>query len=234
MPVVGDEFVVSTPAEWRAVSSATRFEIIEFMRMLPACSLAELGQAMARPADGLYHHMRQLVRAGLVLRTVHRNAAGRSEAIYELRRRAFRFDVDPVSGRNSRVLAALVDTLTRLADKSVRRALDARLPVGSGDTKQIWARSETSWLADADLAELNAHFRAIDAIFDHGRAQRRGRLFFTSFFLCPAVRPDRTRPRPEGTRLRPESKRVRHERARVQSKQKHKRKGAKAWIVPTA
>lgn len=218
MPVVGDEFVVSTAIEWSAISSPVRFEIMEFMRMVAPCSLSELGAAMARPADGLYHHFRVLHKAGLLIRCEDRMVKGRPEAVFDLPKRVWRFDVDPPSGRNIRHVKKLTSALARMTNRSLVRAIDARLPLGQGDSKQIWARAETGWLDEAAQAEVNKHLVAIEEIFDRGRQASKGRLFCLSFFMTPVVRQSRKSSAKTGSR--PVSK--------------AKSRAGKPWSVPTA
>lgn len=247
MPLQGDEYVISTAAEWAAVSSPVRFEILEFMRMLTPCSLAELGQAMARPSDGLYHHVKVMLKAGIVVPAGDRElrgasspgsarrgrgggvggevavggggrrAGGRREALFALASTRFRFDIDPATGRNIRAVKKLIAGLCRLSHRAISHAFDAGLPLGVGPGKQIWARSETAWLDDAALAEVNAHILAIDAVFERGRRVRSGKLFQISYYMNPVVR------QPRRSAVRASDSAVRR-----------KSKGTRPWIVPTA
>jgi len=198
MPVVGKEFVVSTRVEWAAVTSPVRFEVVEFLRMISPCSIAELGQAMARQADGLYHHVRVLVKSGLVVRAEDRVVRGRTEAVFDLAARRFRFDIGESPGdgkppRNAKLAKSLVASLGRMSVRSVGKALEVGLEVGDGPAKQIWGRVETAWLDAEALAEVNGHIRAIDEVFERGRKIRRGRLFTVGVFLGPVVRQTRRR-----------------------------------------
>lgn len=219
MPVQGDEFLISTKPEWAAVTSPVRFEVIEFLRMVAPCSIAELGEAMARPADGLYHHLRVLVKVGLVVRGKDRRVRGRREAMFDLAARKFRFDVgEPVgagkSPRNAKLARRLMASLGRMSVRAVGRALEMGIEVGQGKSKQIWGRVEAAWLDGAALAEVNAHIEAIDAVFERGREIRRGRLFTVGVFLSPVVRQERRRVAAAESGL--------------------KVKGAKSWVVPEA
>ncbi|MFM8697874.1 MAG: winged helix-turn-helix domain-containing protein, partial [Phycisphaerales bacterium] len=44
-----------------------RFELVEVMRDIAPCSVGELADAVDRPADSIYPHLRQLVRIGVVV-----------------------------------------------------------------------------------------------------------------------------------------------------------------------
>jgi DNA-binding transcriptional ArsR family regulator len=216
MPVVGHEFVIVSRAEWQALISPVRFEVMEFLRMLAPCSIAELGAAMARPADGLYHHLRVLQRIGIVRRVDDRIVRGRREAVFDLTARRFRFDVGEPAGpgkspRNARLAAKLMAALGRMSVRNVNRAIEVGVAVGSGNSKQIWGRVEAAWLDDEALAEVNHHLEALDAAFERGRQVRRGRLFSLGLFLAPVARQPRRSSRSAG----PASP-----------------TGAKTWIIP--
>src|SRR5262245_47733719 len=50
-----------------ALASPVRQEIIDTLEALGGATIAELAGALGRPADGLYYHVRRLVRAGLLV-----------------------------------------------------------------------------------------------------------------------------------------------------------------------
>lgn len=94
--------LISTPAQWKAISSPARFEMIEFMRAVAPCSLAELGERMDRPADSLYHHIRRLQKAGIVELIEKRKVGRRVESVYDLVANDLKFDFDLTSGKNAK------------------------------------------------------------------------------------------------------------------------------------
>ncbi len=246
MPLLDDEYLISTRAEWAAISSPVRFQMIEFMRMVAPCSLAELGRAMGRPADGLYHHARLLSRAGLIVRAVPVDASAdpRAEAVYRLPATKIRFDANPAAGRSAAPIRKMMAGLCRMTDRGLAHVIDAGIPVGDGSAKQVWARAETAWLTEAALAEVNEHFAAIDAIFERGRRVRAGRLFQCSLFLYPVVRAARksdaarTSDAPRNVAaprngVAPRSGAAPRKRNAAKPKSSSK-KGARTWSIPQA
>lgn len=229
VPVIGSEFVVSGPAEWSAVSSPVRFELVEYLRMVAPCSIAELGAAMARPADSLYHHIRVLERVGIVVRAKDRVVRGRREAVFDLSARRFRFEspgdrgaVGPARMKQVQLVKRLIASLGRMTVRSIGRALEAGVEVGEGSGKQVWARVETAWLDEASLAEVNRLLGEIDRVFERGRQVREGRLFSVGLFLGPVARSVRGETKKSAAAGGPR---------RAAGKGA---KGGRTWVIPSA
>src|SRR5687768_8664088 len=59
---------ISDPAQIRLLSSPVRQEIVDTLSAFGGeASVAALAEQLGRPADGLYYHLRALVRGALVL-----------------------------------------------------------------------------------------------------------------------------------------------------------------------
>lgn len=180
--------LISTPAQWAAVASPVRLEILEFMRAIGPASVAELARSTDRPADGLYHHVRTLLRAGL-LRQVGLQRTGRqSEAVYDLAAQTLRFDFDPVTGRNMDRYRKVARTVLRMTERLVGSALHRAGLRLDGPSKDLWCRIEAGWVSPADLAQLNHHLTAVNEILERGRTVREGRLVYWTCVLVPALR----------------------------------------------
>lgn len=194
----GQPFLIATPKQWAAATSPARFEIIEFMASLGPCTVAELAFQLDRPADGLYHHLAKLARAGLVVRQGFRQSGPRPEAVYTVVSVNIRPDFDPVTGKNAGPFRKLCASILRMTNRQINAAIDTRGPLWEPDhaktpahqraAKRLWARSETAWLSDADLAQINQHLFAVQEIVSRSRTKRRGRLFTLTTFLFPLVR----------------------------------------------
>lgn len=180
--------LISTPAQWAAVASPVRLEILEFMRAIGPASVAELARSTDRPADGLYHHLRTLLRAG-ILRQVGVQRAGRqSEAVYDVAAERMLFDFDPLTGRNMDRYRKVARTVLRMTERFVSSALDRAGLRLDGPSKDLWCRIEAGWVSPGDLAQLNHHLVAANEILERGRTSREGRLVYWTCVLVPAVR----------------------------------------------
>jgi DNA-binding transcriptional ArsR family regulator len=179
--------LISTPAQWRAVASPARFEMIEFMRALAPCSLAELAEGMDRPADSLYHHIRRLEKAGIA-RVVDRRKAGRqTEAVYDLTGDDLKLDFDASTGKNAKAITQLVAAVSRLAQRTFTAAVASDAMLGD-PVKRFAIRSDSAWLDDDQLARVRDLLAQIVEIFETNKSSRHGKLYYLHAILSPIVR----------------------------------------------
>ncbi len=166
-----------------ALASPVRQEIIDTIEALGGgATIAELAAELGRPADGLYYHVRRLVRAGLLAGTgspeVYRIPRTSGPLMLDYRR-------DPAAVR--RVIASML----RIA----RRDFDAGFAEPgvrvTGATRSLWAARTKGWVGAAELAEINTLLARIERILR--RRRRTGaRLASLCFVLAPvAARPSR-------------------------------------------
>lgn len=190
-PGRGRALVLNSPQHWEAVTSPTRFEILEQMRSAAPCSVAELARQMDRPADGLYHHLRKLQEAGLIREVGQRPVGKQVETIYDLAYDTLLFEIEPATGRNVDEMRKLSGALLRLAGRVFDAALGNPAMVGTGPGQNTWGRLDTTWLTDEGLAELNEHLLAIRGLLEEGNRRREGHLITIGTFGGPALRPRR-------------------------------------------
>jgi predicted ArsR family transcriptional regulator len=117
-----------------AVVSPVRQEIVDALAAAGPSSAAQLADRLGRPADALYHHLRVLMRSGLVVEHSRRRTAYRTEAIYATVRMARRFQADfDVRARGSLdAWERAVATLLRLGIRDFRRALGGEVRADQG------------------------------------------------------------------------------------------------------
>ncbi|MCS7033999.1 MAG: helix-turn-helix domain-containing protein [Phycisphaerae bacterium] len=182
----GKSFVyIHTPAQWRALTSPVRVEMLEVLRRLGPMPLAEIARRLDRPADGLYHHARVLAGAGVV-RVRRREGRGRPEAVLELAGREIRVDLSTkVPARRSRLLRML-SSLHRGSFRSLIAAYRAgRLNNPPTNWNYRW---EVGWLSSRAYSLVLRHFDAILQILDRGRADPSSQLSHVQILARPVVR----------------------------------------------
>lgn len=179
---------VETAEQFDAMSSAVRFELISFLIAAGPCSIAVLAEQMDRRADGLYHHIRKLIAAGLVKEVGFQKSGRQVEAIYDSVADHFAFDVDLESGRNvDRILQVMKATLRR-SERIFKDAIDAGVVSFNDETRNSFIRGETAWLEEKEMKMVVGHLNEITKIFKKGRQKREGKLFALTFNMSPLVR----------------------------------------------
>src|SRR5579864_4918552 len=81
----------------RALASPVRIEMVGVFQAHGPLAIRELAEKMSRPADGLYHHVRQLQKVGILRVAETRRAGKRDEAVYELTAERFGHSAQPKS-----------------------------------------------------------------------------------------------------------------------------------------
>lgn len=187
---------VHSDEQWDAVSSAPRQEILQLLASRAPCSLAELALLLDCPPDGLYHHVKRLLAAGLIRETGRRAVGTRVESLYDLAADRLRLDVDIPAARNAPRLLRLFTTLLDRAAEHLGRAIASRAARIEEPFPDTLAESMTVWLDDDDLARLHQHLDAIRRLLDSRRSLRKGRLMSLTTVLTPVLRARNAQHRP--------------------------------------
>lgn len=166
------ELVISTPSQVRALASGVRSAIVESLLVLGPSAVRAVAARLGRSPESLYHHMRILVRAGIVRVAEVRPAAKTRESIYALVATRLRLDRTRQSPAMRRARAAAGVALLGAAARRARPAILAGLDEGEPPTRQ--ARVETVIVPlDAEgRRELHARFEALWAFLREHRGGR--------------------------------------------------------------
>lgn len=174
---------ISSRAQLAAVASPVRQELIDLLARTGPASVAELGTLIRRPADGLYYHLRELRRAGLVASAGARLRQGRSEALFRAVRRQPSLRHDPSPRGNSPAVATIVTSMLRLGIRDFKKAAASTAVRTQGPQRELWALRVTGWLSPAQLARVNRRMIALrDAV---GRPHAKAKLYGITILLTP-------------------------------------------------
>ena len=184
---------VASPRNWAVLVAPVRLEILEAMRMIAPCSIAEIAAALDRPADALYRHIERLRRAGAVADAGLRRAGRRTEQIFDLVADDFRIGFKGVSERAAN--KAYNDTLQsvfKIAARTARDSAAACQLVGMGAQRNVIGKIEHAWLTPAEFTELREILMRAKAFMDAHKQRRDeasdARLYLGAFVALPVTR----------------------------------------------
>jgi hypothetical protein len=179
------DFLVDDPAQVEALASAVRQEILDTVIGLRRCTVRELAEALGRPADGLYYHVRQLVAVGL-LREVRGVDRGASDALLVAPTQGIaRLVYDPPTAKRNRAIRQVAGALLRSAEADFAGALGTERVRTSGRRRNLNASRQRAWLDDAQLLEVNALLARVQTIFTQATRPAGGALHSLTFVLAP-------------------------------------------------
>src|SRR5437763_17089909 len=114
--------MISRPEQLRALISPVRQEIVDVLSRMGTASLAEIAAVLGRPADGLYYHVRLLVRVGLVFPAGSRKHGGRPEELDESIAAQLALAYQTSRKGHIHAVTSIVYSLLRLGTRDFRRA----------------------------------------------------------------------------------------------------------------
>lgn len=180
---------IASPKTWSLLVAPARIEIVEAMRMLAPCAIAEIAAVLDRPADTLYRHVEKLVDAGLVVTAGVRRSGRRFEQVYDLVADDFTFGFKDGSGRAAnRAFEECAQSFLKSTGRAVRDSAAAGQLVASDDERNLVINYELGWLTPEGFTELRALMLRAKAIMDEGKRRREGRLFLALMIATPVTR----------------------------------------------
>jgi predicted transcriptional regulator len=170
--------------ELRALASFARQEIIDVLAQMGTVSAPELAQALGRPADTLYYHLRILHKAGLVETVGSRVRDGRTEALYHARN--LNIDYEASRRSNEKELTGMASSMLRLGIRDFKEAVrDKEIAVG-GPQRELWSARKTGRLTQKDLMRVNRLIKELLASASPG--SEKGQLYGITVLLTPVNR----------------------------------------------
>lgn len=184
---------VTQPKAWATIIAPVRLEIIESMRMIAPCSIAELAAALDRPADALYRHIAKLERTGVVVSAGMRHTGRRSEQVYDLVADDLRVAFKDASQRTAnKAYNDTVQSIVKIVSRTSRDASAAGQLAGSGEERALLGKIEHAWLTHEEFQAVRAMVMGIKEFMDSRKGRRKGRregrLYCAAFFALPVTR----------------------------------------------
>ncbi|MBS0189688.1 MAG: helix-turn-helix domain-containing protein [Phycisphaerales bacterium] len=176
--------------ETRALTSATRQEIVDAITSAGPCTVARLAQLLGRRPDGLYFHVRALERVGLVRSDSESGQGRRAAAVYRLPGPAVKLDYQSTPRKD---LCRVVRHALKLSLREFEReCLSGRDP-GRGASRHLWGGRLMGWVDASQLARVNTLLEELHAVLRAGRPGPGRKAVSLGFLLAPSGLGERVR-----------------------------------------
>lgn len=157
----GLTYQITDPDQLRTLVSTVRSDIMDQVAAFGPLSVREIGELTGTAPSSLYHHVQQLVAAGLLLEAGERHTAKKPEQLYDTpapRMRMLDALQDPA---NQGVLNALVDALCKQANRDFVRGFEAPHRQTTGPERNVRFAHLVCRPDAKTLARINAHLDAV-------------------------------------------------------------------------
>jgi predicted transcriptional regulator len=178
----------SEPSQLAALASPLRLELIGALGTHGPASIRELAAQLDRPADGLYHHVRTLLKAGIVVERARRKVGRRVEVVYEIAAPRIAGRLDPSSPQSKAAAIRAGTAAVRLAAREFKAAIESDAVIVTNGLANTRASRQRTWLTDQGLARLHRLFGQIERLLVKENEQKRGRLHSLTLVLAPCVK----------------------------------------------
>jgi hypothetical protein len=155
------ELLVLTPEHIRCLVSIVRSQIYSIIEAQGPCSAPDLAEKLDTYAEGLYHHIKKMVGAGLLREVGIRRRGTRDEAVYDVLAQNSLLKPRPWD-------ADYIAAWTKFAKTEFRRTFiqyeGATEAFGgeAADSTYLYMRTITCQLSPAKIVELRARLKELD------------------------------------------------------------------------
>lgn len=184
--------VIQRPAEIRLLASPVRQEIVDTLEALGGnAPVAAIAAALGRPSDGLYYHLRILVKGGL-LEELPDAGDGRRYRTRASPSERMRLRYEPGRTPNARAVTRVIGGMLRSTRRDFEAALADPEVVTEGPHRALRASRVKGWVSPSELAELNRLQAKAIALLRRNRKPRGAQLMSLTWVLAPVeARPPR-------------------------------------------
>jgi len=173
----------------RALIAPARQEIIDALEVVGPATVAAIGAVLGRAPDSLYHHIRLLLKVGLIEVVETRVQERTREAVYDLSGPSMAIVYDLKDRRVRDSLEALSRSMTRIAHRDFARAIAGDDAIVDGPRRNLRSARIVGSLDDRQLEELNRLYARIAEIMSgHAHAGDQRRLHAVTFLVAPLER----------------------------------------------
>ncbi len=175
---------IQSPAQVRALIAPARQEIVDVLESAGPCSVSTLATLVGRPADALYHHLRRLVRVGLVRETERRKDGRQVFAMYDVCMRPLRISYDAPIRRQD--IAKVFAAAQRISWREFSRALGSNAGVTEGPRRTLWGGRAKGWATPERLTKINRLLAELNELVRTGGPMSGAVPISVSFVLSPS------------------------------------------------
>jgi DNA-binding transcriptional ArsR family regulator len=176
-------YLVEGKRQLAALASGARQEIVDVLPRLGTASVAQIAEALGRPPDALYYHLRALEKVGLVIPSGFRQKGGRREALFKAVSSQVGSRLEPRTPERAKAVTAMVGSMLRMGLRDYRRSIkrpDVKL---TGSNRELWAARTTGWLTSAQVSRV---IRSIERLLlEVSKKKGPGRLYGVTLVFTP-------------------------------------------------
>ena len=190
MPDPSEPHVITDPKIMWVLAAPARLEILDAACVLGLCSAAEIAAMTGRSRTSVYPHIEMLVGAGLLIEAGTRPAGKRHEQLYRPVAKQINTRRNGKDPENVAYHAAYGKAVCRLLARLHEKATNHPDITPRGPLRDTHCGSQTAWVDDDTLAEINRHINRIWELCRDSEPGEHKRLIQIGVVTAPVRRND--------------------------------------------
>lgn len=183
-----DIHTISDPDTMWVLSSPARREILKGACALGCCSVSEIADLTGRSRTSLYPHIEQLVEHGLLIDAGTRPSGKRQEQLYRPIARTIKTRHDCDNEGVVKYHIAYGKAVCRQLARLFEHAISRKDAVTRGPNRDTLCSSQTVWVDEASLQEINSLLTRIEEICSRNEPGEGKRLIQIGTVMAPEAR----------------------------------------------
>ena len=176
---------VSRPDQLKAVESSVRQIILDILLNDGPSSIKDVADALGKPPDSLYYHIKLLSKVGLIMQVDSRKSGARDEAIYDVPTERFELVTDFSNPASVDATLRIMKNMTRVTARDCATGLKSGNAVTKGSSRNFRGNRYIGRLTIEELKELNNLFAAIEKLCKKTAGRTKPNLIAVSCVMSP-------------------------------------------------
>ncbi len=174
----GRTYWIDEPRQLRCMISPRRHDIVDRLAAAGAMAIKDLADALGAQPSALYHHVQQLLAAGLVVESGYRVVNRRRERLYATPAPRMRFYRALQERRNAPTFRRIVASMARQMARDFRHGIASSRALTAGPARNLGMARLVAYPDRVTLARINSLLEEVTELLWRSPAEGAGPMVF--------------------------------------------------------
>ncbi len=182
-----NHYIIDSLQQIKAICSPIRQEIMDAVIAKGTCSITDIAVELGRPADGLYYHIRALIKENLLEDAGENQDNPRQETLYTLPQKAslIKVNYNHSDAEKIQAIKKMVKSMLKINLQDFENGLKNEHAVFEGELRNIWAGRVKNRLNQNQIKKVNILLNELMNVFKQSTDQSSEELYTMQWVLAP-------------------------------------------------
>ncbi len=182
-----NHYIIDSLQQIKAICSPIRQEILDAVIAKGTCSITDIAVELGRPADGLYYHIRALIKENLLVDAGENKDNHRQETLYSLPHETslLKVNYNHTDAEKIQAINKMVKSMLKITQQDFDHGLKSDQAVFEGELRNLWAGRVKSRLNQDQIKTANKLLNELMNVFKQSTDQSSEKLYSLQWVLAP-------------------------------------------------